>query len=150
MSALNNNHASLMLSYSLVFLLLGGLESHAKSIFRQHLFQDLEPYICTHEVCPTGGQLFSKKHDWINHERSCHRLQWFCPMESCLARAVQFSSRELLRSHVTRMHLEYFSESQMSAVLNSSIRHCFLAADCPFCGWTFTNETQYDCHVSDE
>ncbi|KLJ08554.1 hypothetical protein EMPG_16011 [Blastomyces silverae] len=39
----------------------------------RHIFDDLEPYVCTFRDCPTPNQAYSRRRTWFNHEKTAHR-----------------------------------------------------------------------------
>ena len=44
--------------------------------WHKHVFQDLQPYICTVAACSTPHTLFSKRHDWVQHLKEAHPREW--------------------------------------------------------------------------
>lgn len=38
----------------------------------RHVFNDLQPYICTEIECPTPDKLYSTRHEWLQHLRKTH------------------------------------------------------------------------------
>lgn len=53
-----------------------GRLANTRATTRQHVIQDLEPYICTFSSC--GVETFRSERDWFEHELLSHRLQWHC------------------------------------------------------------------------
>lgn len=47
-----------------------------ESSWKKHFFSDLQPYVCTFEVC--DAELFSKRKKWSDHEMQNHRVHWYC------------------------------------------------------------------------
>jgi hypothetical protein len=49
---------------------------------RKHIFNDLQPYVCTEFTCDIAGKTFESRSSWIQHESS-HQIsgasQKFCP-----------------------------------------------------------------------
>ncbi|KAL9026470.1 MAG: hypothetical protein Q9196_004869 [Gyalolechia fulgens] len=40
----------------------------------RHVFNDLQPYVCTVMECKTPTRLYTTKHEWLHHIKSTHRL----------------------------------------------------------------------------
>lgn len=39
----------------------------------RHVFNDLEPYVCTDMDCKTPNKLYSTRHEWLHHMKIAHR-----------------------------------------------------------------------------
>ncbi|EEQ91496.2 uncharacterized protein BDCG_06616 [Blastomyces dermatitidis ER-3] len=39
----------------------------------RHVFDDLQPYVCTFRDCSTPNQVYSRRRTWFNHEKTAHR-----------------------------------------------------------------------------
>ena len=46
------------------------------SAWHKHVFQDLQPYICTVAACPTAHTLFSTRREWVQHMKESHPRDW--------------------------------------------------------------------------
>ena len=57
--------------YCFVIISVDGI--HA---WHKHVFQDLQPYICTVADCSTPHTLFSTRHEWVQHMRESHPREW--------------------------------------------------------------------------
>ena len=44
--------------------------------WHKHVFQDLQPYICTVADCSTPQTLFSTRHGWVQHLKEAHPHEW--------------------------------------------------------------------------
>ena len=44
--------------------------------WHKHVFQDLQPYICTVAACSTPHTLFSTRHEWAQHLKEAHPREW--------------------------------------------------------------------------
>lgn len=44
--------------------------------WHKHVFQDLQPYICTVAACSTPHTLFSTRHEWVQHLKEAHPREW--------------------------------------------------------------------------
>ena len=109
----------------------------ANGLDRAHLIHDLRPYICTYEDCKNPDQQYDNRHDWIQHENSCHRKIWRCPEHSSKA----FTQLEQYQHHLHTEHPN--SDSHLSeycilrageSVMATTDRPCpicFVALDTP-------------------
>ena len=46
------------------------------SAWHKHVFQDLQPYICTVADCSMPHTLFSTRHEWVQHMKESHPREW--------------------------------------------------------------------------
>ena len=46
------------------------------SAWQKHVFQDLQPYICTVVACSTPHTLFSTEYEWVQHLKEVHPREW--------------------------------------------------------------------------
>ncbi|KAL9633499.1 MAG: hypothetical protein Q9164_004665, partial [Protoblastenia rupestris] len=101
-----------------------GLENQ----WRKHVFQDLEPYICTFPSC--GLETFKSQHAWFEHELMAHRNQWTC---SGCSLCFDFSSD--LMAHIKQKHQGLVAERQLPTYLDQMKRSvdALRPEDCPFC-----------------
>ena len=44
--------------------------------WHKHVFQDLQPYVCTVATCSTPHTLFSTRHEWVQHMKEAHPRDW--------------------------------------------------------------------------
>ena len=45
-------------------------------VWHKHVFQDLQPYVCTVAACSTPHTLFSTRHEWVQHLKEAHPRDW--------------------------------------------------------------------------
>lgn len=102
--------------------------THYRS-WRNHLIQDLSPYICTYETCDERNQTYSSRREWEAHEAT-HRKVWRCPQHSDAA----FRSPVSLKMHFQQEHsAESFSEVQLSSLISASTTSIEDSRACPIC-----------------
>ncbi|KAH0545417.1 hypothetical protein FGG08_000558 [Glutinoglossum americanum] len=96
--------------------------------WKKHVFNDLEPYICTFKDCSL--RTFPTRRSWFDHELQAHRRDWCCSI--CETR---FHSAGAFENHMRQLHSASFVESQLSAIisLGETPVDKILATDCPFC-----------------
>ena len=68
--------------------------------WRQHVFEDLPPYVCLSETCGSAVKSFSRRRDWARHNDTMHNRTWVCP-HAC---AKMMRSPTELRSHLAAEH----------------------------------------------
>ncbi|KAM7205184.1 hypothetical protein V8F20_003321 [Naviculisporaceae sp. PSN 640] len=66
------------LSMPLLWDDIGCKVSRNRKSWKQRVFRDLQPYICSFEHCSSGSQLFLTRNDWIYHELQVHRRRFIC------------------------------------------------------------------------
>ena len=97
---------------------------------RRHIFNDLNPYVCTFEHC--DSRLYSTRHKWFEHELEAHRKDWQCKVTGCWR---VFDAVGLLETHVKTHHADSVTKTQLPALLEVCARPLDRMApeDCPFC-----------------
>ena len=45
---------------------------HGTRSWNKHVFQDLQPYICTFPTCVTPEKLYPTRHEWVHHSNKAH------------------------------------------------------------------------------
>ncbi|KAJ6120116.1 hypothetical protein N7523_004396 [Penicillium sp. IBT 18751x] len=97
--------------------------------FREHIRQDLQPYVCTYEKCPDADRMYASRHAWLEHERLVHRRIWRCFEHSSF---ISISKNGLLQ-HFLDCHKELDGQ-QIENLLD--LAETTVADDrqtCPFC-----------------
>jgi hypothetical protein len=95
---------------------------------RSHLWEDLAPYICLMQVCPTPTQAFSTKHAWLDHVRTQHtEPAWRC--SQCT---------EVLKDEQGfRVHVRQHERNMAATEIDLAVRFCQLQTSfdaCIICG----------------
>jgi hypothetical protein len=100
--------------------------------WKNHVFKDLQPYVCTFGKCPTNHTMFATRHEWFNHELHSHRREWFCSL--CKQ---TFKTKDACKHHMEQRHLGGLMENQLSALVDICERpvEVIPAAACPLCDW---------------
>lgn len=106
-----------------------GQRNMTEASWRQHMYTDLRPYICTFDGCDL--KLQSDVNSWFSHETIHHRSKWRCP----LCTTEDFSASQL-RSHL-RVHGPKATELQIDALAETArrIQYEYSTADCQFCNY---------------
>jgi hypothetical protein len=88
-----------------------------------HVYLDLEPYLCTFDSCIRADKLFGIREDWFQHELYCHRVQkvWFCRMPFC--KNPEFNTQALFEEHFQLAHKDLFASEQLSILIENCQRY---------------------------
>lgn len=116
-----------------------------QELWKEHVFRDLRPYVCTYEDCPNAEKLYVTRHDWTYHGRQLHQRSWICGNKcNC-----KFSSPHLFKEHMLECHLGTFAEPQLPILIDMCERPADPdeRASCPLCGEQATLRT-IQAHVA--
>ncbi|KAK4666784.1 hypothetical protein QC763_303270 [Podospora pseudopauciseta] len=107
-----------------------------RSEWRQHVSEDLKPYVCTSQQCGSG--LFASRREWFSHELEFHRSTWKC--QPC---HVRFLSRSTLMQHLNTKHQsQNLKTSNILAMVQT--KRDSSTRSCPLCDEWTTQETERD------
>ncbi|KAF7555003.1 hypothetical protein G7Z17_g2495 [Cylindrodendrum hubeiense] len=96
--------------------------------WKRHVYQDLQPYVCTFKDCPVDP--FPTSHEWFEHEMDNHRRQWQC--NQCHAKC---DSPSALDDHFISHHSGTISAAQRPVLLKvcEKALTTFDKTVCPLC-----------------
>lgn len=77
---------------------------------RKHVFEDLQPYVCTFSDCDLSDQFFENRDEWNKHEIQCHRIEWFCNVDP----HPHYVEKADFLAHMKSSHYTSFDDSQLS------------------------------------
>ncbi|RAL16956.1 uncharacterized protein BO97DRAFT_452950 [Aspergillus homomorphus CBS 101889] len=98
---------------------------------RNHVLNDLEPYVCVFIECRAATKTFRNKHEWLYHMEVHHGSTWKCLEAKCRNRT--FHTQISFEQHGINAH--DYTTSQMSYVCRYSRRPSpAVLRSCPFCG----------------
>ncbi|KAH0593708.1 hypothetical protein MHUMG1_08459 [Metarhizium humberi] len=100
------------------------------SQWRKHLANDLCPYTCILENCPTPYHLFVTQQEWNDHVMSDHPPQWQCPC--CGGDPPIFKSISGITAHLMSAHLDAAPDS-LEALLQEAELNVMGITKCPLC-----------------
>jgi len=93
---------------------------HIKGIddWNKHVYQDLEPYMCTVDECDGSHKTYGNMEEWFQHELESHLLKevWFCGRLSC---RIEFDTSQAFEHHVNTHHKE-IAPAQLSLLMHTS------------------------------
>ena len=113
--------------------------------FREHIFRDLRPYICTYAECATGDQVYDSWKDWTTHERWTHNKAWRCTQHT---NDLYFSALTF-KQHLHQEHSPVLSGSEVEEALRTSeIVSDAVARACPLCNCSMSDSSQLQNHIA--
>jgi len=98
--------------------------------WRDHVFVDLEPYICTWDNCIRADKTFPSRDTWFQHELDNHRLRkiWLC--QSC---RIEFDQHEEFEEHFLKTHDDTLEAEQLSIMASMCERFSQASLSSPLC-----------------
>ncbi|KAI0410721.1 hypothetical protein F5X98DRAFT_384963 [Xylaria grammica] len=99
--------------------------------WKQHIIEDLCPYTCVAENCPTPQLLFCTRSEWENHVRQSHLPRWQCPFGD--EHDTNYPTMESMGSHIQNQHKEELRETSFSTIISWSAVQTMGITSCPLC-----------------
>jgi hypothetical protein len=97
---------------------------------RNHVKNDLDPYVCLFERCDQPEELYSHSDQWLKHMND-HAWIWCCTSH----RDVPLSTRDEYISHMREAHNTTLTDTQLRVMADrSGRRRGTLFKSCPLCG----------------
>ncbi|KAK4948323.1 hypothetical protein LTR10_012857 [Elasticomyces elasticus] len=113
--------------------------------WRQHVYEDLPPYVCMQESCATAHQPYARRREWQQHERDMHHRAWACPYcEDVLA------TSELFQAHVVDNHNQERDDSNVQRMINACaqpLEHELTTSQCPLCQKMIVPQKRFFKHL---
>ncbi|UKZ79250.1 hypothetical protein TrVFT333_007000 [Trichoderma virens FT-333] len=110
---------------------LPGGDFKSPNKWRQHLIEDLCPYTCIAQSCPTPDMLFTTRKAWEFHIENDHPPQWQCVL--CDEENEAFSLEEDITAHTLTQHKEELSKYELSFLISSAEVRYLGIKSCPLC-----------------
>ena len=87
--------------------------------WKRHIFEDLQPYICTFPSCEKHLVKFATRNQWADHEFTEHRVarSWTCP--ECQRK---IDTESGLIAHLRETHSEIIEEHQVRSLAAASVK----------------------------
>ncbi|KAK6449041.1 hypothetical protein FP744_10005291 [Trichoderma asperellum] len=99
--------------------------------WRNHVVNDLDPYVCLFEKCNEPNKLYKHRRKWLSHMHQ-HIQHWRCPSHRELD---PFLTREEYMQHMREAHKIKLGENKLLLLANRSARKpTQLFLSCPLCG----------------
>ncbi|KAF2455839.1 hypothetical protein BDY21DRAFT_61825 [Lineolata rhizophorae] len=101
--------------------------------WKQHVWRDLEPYVCLFKDCSTPLRLFKDRSDWTKHMLSHTAVHWRC--SAPVHQQETFSSEESYEAHMRSVHGQVISKKQLALLSRRNMRQTPVSFEsCPLCG----------------
>ena len=113
-------------------------------IDREHLVQDLRPFVCTYSDCKEGDQLYERLEDWASHERWAHNRIWCCHYHPQNI----FFSRPSFEQHWHSQHQDRKISLEDAAEANASVLSV-PGRSCPICFHNTGNLDLFQQHIAE-
>ncbi|KAM0268940.1 hypothetical protein ACHAPA_004540 [Fusarium lateritium] len=105
-------------------------EAKNNNKWRKHLSEDIRPYTCIFNNCPTPDIYYSSRATLERHFRQDHRPIWQCPICS---NSQTFTSMTDMLDHLHVFHKDSIGEDDLSANLYASAQAQMGIDSCPLC-----------------
>ncbi|KAK4222783.1 hypothetical protein QBC38DRAFT_460027 [Podospora fimiseda] len=99
--------------------------------WKRHLIEDLCPYTCIAEQCPTPQLLFASRKAWETHVEKDHPTQWQCAL--CQEKPILLRLAQHIEDHITTYHPEELLSSSLSTLISWSEVQRLGIRSCPLC-----------------
>ncbi|KAK5703862.1 hypothetical protein LTR97_002875 [Elasticomyces elasticus] len=113
--------------------------------WRQHVYEDLPPYVCMQESCATAHQPYARRREWQQHERDMHHRAWACPYcKDVLA------TSELFQAHVVDSHNQERDDSNMQRMVDACaqpLENELTTSQCPLCQKEIVPQKRFFKHL---
>ncbi|KAH7116517.1 hypothetical protein B0J13DRAFT_459387, partial [Dactylonectria estremocensis] len=104
------------------------------ALWKKHMQQDLDPYICLFDRCNVPHDMYSTSKEWLHHMREEHLVKWRCSATDH-DDVLDFCTKEELAEHMSSGHPNTFDEELLPYVLDACrISSAVVFESCPFCG----------------
>ncbi|KAL3477431.1 hypothetical protein BJX99DRAFT_257460 [Aspergillus californicus] len=112
------------------------LEDLSGDRWKKHVIQDIMPYFCVLEECPTPNTLFESGLGWLKHMKTQHVVtSWTC-MDDSHDTTLFFDSDSAFKDHMHACHIHAFPEDELDEIAAASYQQLpvdNVITNCPFC-----------------
>lgn len=97
-----------------------GIQVVSNDDWEGHVFNDLEPYMCTFDDCLRAEKTYGLRDDWFKHELESHRVVkvWAC--QSC---QIEYRSAQEFEAHLQEKHDSICGPQQMAMMVSLCMKH---------------------------
>ncbi|KAL5341980.1 hypothetical protein BJX70DRAFT_357494 [Aspergillus crustosus] len=104
--------------------------------WKKHVVQDIIPFFCVLDDCPTPHALFESGRDWLKHMRNQHVLSgWTCMDDSHEATAI-FDTESAFKHHMHACHQQSFDKEDLGDITAACYQRLpveHVLTSCSFC-----------------
>ncbi|KAI0543077.1 hypothetical protein GGR58DRAFT_450631 [Xylaria digitata] len=123
---------------------LSSLDVKDERRWKNHVKNDLDPYVCLVEDCDSPDELYRHSDEWLKHMRK-HAMRWRCISKSHDSQF--FDVRDEYISHMRLSHGKAVTEEQIAILAERSLQPSGpLFKSCPLCGVS-SEEKSLENHV---
>ncbi|KAK3720811.1 hypothetical protein LTR37_003474 [Vermiconidia calcicola] len=112
--------------------------------WRQHVYEDLPPYVCMYSECITADRCYSRRRDWQRHQINMHNRYW-----SCAFCSAEIHSELSFQEHLVGHH----GQGPERSILQTLTDACAVSSQevpdlsCPLCKTTQPSSKRWFKHV---
>lgn len=111
---------------------------------KQHIYEDLPPYICTFEGCVSADHKYNRRRDWQRHQARYHNRHWICPF-GCTG---SIATESDFLKHLAKAHTQFIDVASAQRIADA----CAVADElsdltCPRCRETMTTAKCWYKHL---
>jgi hypothetical protein len=81
----------------------------SETLWKKHVFEDLQPYVCTFSGCELQDHFFTDRTQWWQHETEVHRFAWHCNTRHHQS----YDDQERFIYHMQEAHSTLFTSQQL-------------------------------------
>ncbi|ORY58056.1 uncharacterized protein BCR38DRAFT_447870 [Pseudomassariella vexata] len=112
-----------------------GTKIKTEDDWKQHVLEDLEPYLCTFDECFSAQEMYAIRDEWYQHELETHRVK---KVWKCAACSEEFTTKSLVEEHLESHGPELDQDEifMMKAMLRQTLSNKHFGTsnfDCPLC-----------------
>ncbi|KAL3447674.1 hypothetical protein BJX65DRAFT_307737 [Aspergillus insuetus] len=118
---------------------------------RKHIVQDIMPYFCIFDDCPTTNTLFESGRDWLKHMRDRHVVSGWTCMDQSHSTTLVFDTESVFKDHMYTSHSGEFANDELDDIAAASHQRLAphdLVTTCPFCPTDLANTIHTDTLMS--
>ncbi|KAI3331719.1 hypothetical protein HD806DRAFT_478108 [Xylariaceae sp. AK1471] len=122
------------------------IEVGSRSVWKKHVFRDLQPYMCLDPFCLTQDHKFPRRSDWSRHMWQVHWRVWRC---SCGCQQV-FNNVDEFQGHLQKPYFDNLTREQQETFEKMCSKPDLKKASghCPICTEVqIISAAQYYTHV---
>ncbi|OAP63856.1 hypothetical protein AYL99_03083 [Fonsecaea erecta] len=106
-------------------------EAEDPDLWAKHMKNDISPYTCIVENCPTPYRFYVTRNEWREHVLCDHPPKWRC--SCCTGTRPVFQSLPSFMAHLDEKHESQVSDETFERITAKSTFRTFGITNCPLC-----------------
>ncbi|KAL7922386.1 hypothetical protein ACQKWADRAFT_312970 [Trichoderma austrokoningii] len=106
-------------------------EAEDPDLWTKHMKNDISPYTCIVENCPTPYRFYVTRNEWREHVLCDHPPKWRC--SCCTGIRPVFQSLPSFMAHLDEKHEGQVSDENFDRIMAKSTFRTFGITNCPLC-----------------